>query len=191
MRCSAKRVGALTLCGLALSASAAQPQIQKGQSSDAITQVQHEQVHRENAKRWPAPVALSPDDGLSVIAAALDARVQATRQRDCSHLVHAIYLRAGFPYPYASSSDLYTGGDDFQRVTRPQPGDLVVWPGHVGIVVNPAQRVFFSRLRRGPGVDAYDARYWKERGQARFYRYIKNAPAHVATTRPVPSQRRK
>ena len=45
--------------------------------------------------------------------------------------------------------------------------------GHVGIVVNPAQRVFFSRLRSGPGVDAYDADYWKERGQVRFYRYIK------------------
>ena len=104
-------------------------------------------------KKKPAsgPAVLSPDDGLSVIAAALDAQVKAARQRDCSHLVHAIYLRAGFPYPYASSSDLYDGADDFQRVTRPQPGDLVVWPGHVGIVVNPAQRVFFSRLRSGPG----------------------------------------
>ena len=116
---------------------------------------------------------LSPDDGLSVIAAALDARVKAARQPDCSHLVHAIYLQAGFPYPYASSSDLYDGTDEFQRVTRPQPGDLVVWPGHVGIVVNPAQRAFFSRLRRGPGIDAYDAQYWKQRGQARFYRYVK------------------
>ena len=47
---------------------------------------------------------------------------------DCSHLVHAIYLQAGFPYPYASSSDLYDGTDDFRRVNRPQPGDLVVWP---------------------------------------------------------------
>jgi cell wall-associated NlpC family hydrolase len=174
------------LCGLALSASSAQPQIPEAQSSDATIQ-----VRREKPSRPPAPVALSPDDGLSVIAAALDARVQATRQRDCSHLVHAIYLRAGFPYPYASSSDLYAGADDFQRVTRPQPGDLVVWPGHVGIVVNPAQRVFFSRLRRGPGVDAYDAQYWKQRGQLRFYRYVKSAPARVATRRIASSQRRK
>ena len=152
MGIGAKTVAGLTLCGLALSASFAQPQSQQNPSSDATTQVRH-----EKASRRPVRVALSPDDGLSVIAAALDARVQATRQRDCSHLVHAIYLRAGFPYPYASSSDLYDGADDFQRVTRPQPGDLVVWPGHVGIVVNPAQRVFFSRLRSGPGVDAYDA----------------------------------
>ena len=186
MRFRANTVGALTLCGLALSASSVQPQIQKAQSSDAVTP-----IHRERARPRPAPVTLSPDDGLSVIAAALDARVQATRQRDCSHLVHAIYLQAGFPYPYASSSDLYDGADDFQRVTRPQPGDLVVWPGHVGIVVNPAQRVFFSRLRSGPGVDAYDAEYWKQRGQVRFYRYIRSAPAHVATTRLVLSQRHK
>jgi cell wall-associated NlpC family hydrolase len=184
----------LTLCGLALSASVAQPQIQDAEGLAASAEV-HQPVHREqvrakqvrakNASRRAAPVALSPDDGLSVIAAALDARVQATRQRDCSHLVHAIYLQAGFPYPYASSSDLYNGADDFQRVTRPQPGDLVVWPGHVGIVVNPAQSVFFSKLRRGPGIDAYDAQYWKERGQVRFYRYIKSAPARVAATRLV------
>jgi hypothetical protein len=61
----------------------------------------------------------------------------------------------------------------------------------VGIVVNPAQRVFFSRLRSGPGVDAYDADYWKERGQVRFYRYIKSPPARAAKTTVVLSQRRK
>ena len=143
MRLSAKKVGALTLCGLAFSASPAHPQTHAEQSGDAITH-----VRREKARRHPA--VLTPDDGLSVIAAALDARVTAARQPDCSHLVHAIYLQAGFPYPYASSSDLYDGTDDFERVTRPQPWDLAVWPGHVGIVVNPAQRVFFSRLRSGP-----------------------------------------
>jgi cell wall-associated NlpC family hydrolase len=190
MRFSAKIVGTLTLGGLALGASFAQQQIQDTESPAARAEVRHPQVRREqvraqNESRRAAPVALSRDDGLSVISAALDARVQATRQRDCSHLVHAIYLQAGFPYPYASSSDLYDGADDFQRVTRPQPGDLVVWPGHVGIVVNPTQRVFFSKLRHGPGIDAYDAQYWKERGQVRFYRYIKSSPTRVAATRIV------
>jgi cell wall-associated NlpC family hydrolase len=190
MRFSAKIVGTLTLGGLALGASFAQQQIQDTESPAARAEVRHPQVRREqvraqNESRRAAPVALSRDDGLSVISAALDARVQVTRQRDCSHLVHAIYLQAGFPYPYASSSDLYDGADDFQRVTRPQPGDLVVWPGHVGIVVNPTQRVFFSKLRHGPGIDAYDAQYWKERGQVRFYRYIKSSPTRVAATRIV------
>lgn len=184
MRFSAKTVEVLTLCGFALSVPSAQPQVQPARVASSS-------AHGEKAKRHSTPVALSPDDGLSVIAVALDARTQATRQPDCSHLVHAIYLRAGFPYAYASSSDLYDGTDDFRRVKHPQPGDLVVWPGHVGIVVNPAQRAFFSRLRSGPGIDAYDAQYWKQRGQARFYRYVTNSSSHVAATRVVVSQRHK
>src|SRR5207244_5564867 len=97
-----------------------------------------------------------------------------------SHLVHAIYLRAGFPYAYVRSSDLYKGIDEFQRVADPQPGDLVVWRGHVGIIVNPAQHIFFSAMRSGPGIDAYDAAYWKRRGKVRFFRYIE-----VRSAKPV------
>ncbi len=119
------------------------------------------------------PITLTQDDGLSVIAAALDAHVHFV-EHDCSHLVHAIYDRAGFSYPYADSSDLYRGTDQFRRVKHPQPGDLIVWRGHVGIVVSPARHVFFSDLSRGPGIDKYDAQYWKQRGPAKFYRYIKS-----------------
>ena len=126
--------------------------------------------------------ALTPDDGLAVIAAALDRRIR-FRHRDCSHLVHAIYGLAGFSYAYASSSDLYIGSEDFERVSVAQPGDLVVWRGHVGIVVNPAQHMFFSTLRSGLGIDTYDAPHWKRRGQARFYRYIKTCPAPGAPNR--------
>ena len=89
--------------------------------------------------------------------------------------MHAIYGRAGFPYSYAPSSDLYAGTHEFQRVSHPQAGDLVVWRGHAGIVVNPAQHVFFSALRSGFGTDAYNAPYWKQRGRVRFYRYIKSS----------------
>ena len=118
---------------------------------------------------------LTKDDGREVVEVALDKRIHMGRKRDCSHLVHAIYEQAGFSYPYASSSDLYRGTDDFRRVKKPQPGDLVVWRGHVGIVVNSARREFYSFLRHGPGIDEYDAQYWKERGPVRFYRYIKNS----------------
>lgn len=114
---------------------------------------------------------LTLDDRLSVIAAALDARVRSRSERDCSHLVHAIYEQAGFPYVYAPSSDLYRGTDGFQRIQTPEPGDLVVWRGHVGIVVKPSQHLFFSFLRSGPGIDDWEAAYWKKRGRARFYRY--------------------
>ena len=115
---------------------------------------------------------LNEDDRLSLLAAALDAIVRHS-ERDCSHLVHAIYQQAGFPYRYAPSSELYAGAQGFQRVKRPQPGDLVVWRGHVGIVVQPSQHIFFSFMRSGPGTDDYEAAYWKGRGHPRFYRYLK------------------
>jgi NlpC/P60 family len=127
--------------------------------------------------KTPALRLLSADDSLGVLSAALESRANSDSESDCSHLVHAIYERAGFPYPYASSSSLYAGKQEFQRVGRPQPGDLVVWPGHVGIVVNPAQRSFFSAVRSGLGVEPYDSPYWKERGRPRFLRYVTNARA--------------
>ena len=184
MRFAAITVEVLTLCGVALSASSTQAQVQPASSPDAVSQVRREPKSRH-------AVVLSKDDGRSVVATALEDRTHATRQPDCSHLVHAIYLRAGFPYPYASSSDLYDGTEDFRRVKHPQPGDLVVWPGHVGIVVNPAKHAFFSRLSSGPSVDAYDAKYWKQRGQVRFFRYIKSSSAHLAATRLAMNQRHK
>ena len=91
---------------------------------------------------------------------------------DCSHLVHTLYERAGHPYPYASSADLYRGAAHFLRVSAPQPGDLIVWPGHVGIVVNPAEHSFFSSVSAGAQTRDYTSPYWRSRGRARFYRYL-------------------
>lgn len=119
---------------------------------------------------------LTLDEGLAILNAALDSRHHAGFTSDCSHFVHGLYQRAGFPYEYASSSDLYAGIDEFRRVTNPQPGDLAVWRGHAGIVVNPAQYSFFSLLRSGPGVDTYDSPYWRHRGRPRFFRYVKAIP---------------
>jgi cell wall-associated NlpC family hydrolase len=130
-------------------------------------------LRQTRASRHKAPATITSDDGLSIIAVALDLQAARRRETDCSHLVHAIYGQAGFSYPYASSSELYQGTDSFRRVSKPQPGDLVVWNGHVGIVVNPGRRMFFSFLSQGPGIDTYNAQYWKERGPLRFYRYIR------------------
>jgi len=133
-----------------------------------------------NRHRDPAAARLlSQDEGLSVLGAALESRVHLGAKSDCSHLVHAIYERAGFPYPYVSSSDLYAGISEFRRVTRPQPGDLVAWPGHVGIAISPVQHSFYSALHSGLGVEKYDDPYWRARGRARFYRYVKAAPGTV------------
>ena len=131
------------------------------------------QVGKKNKNRD----RLTSDDRLSLIASALDARVQRQSEPDCSHLVHAIYAAAGFPYDYTPSSDLYDGAASFQRVKAPLPGDLVVWRGHVGIVIKPSQHIFFSYLSSGPGTDDYEAAYWKHRGRPRFYSYVrKNSP---------------
>jgi cell wall-associated NlpC family hydrolase len=126
--------------------------------------------------------ALSPDEGLSVIAAALDAKLRRDGGYDCSHLVHAIYERAGFRYAYANSDDLYDGVEGFRRVWQPQPGDVIVWHGHAGIVVRPSRHVFFSFLNAGPGIDDYQSSYWTARGIPRFYRYVKGNPCGRCTS---------
>jgi len=136
-------------------------------------------VHPEAAKSRLAPKLVNTDDGLAILGAALAGRYKVQGRSDCSHLVHTVYEKAGFPYKYESSSDLYAGIEEFRQVARPQPGDIVVWPGHAGIVVNPAQHTFYSALRSGFGVQPYDSIYWKGRGRPHFFRYVKAAPAPV------------
>jgi hypothetical protein len=130
-------------------------------------------THRTHPR--PATRTLTSDEGLAVISAALDAKVHMFSGADCSHLVHAIYERAGYSYAYLTSYDLYDGAEGFQRVWYPQPGDLIVWRGHVGIVVRPSRHVFYSFLRSGPTTDNYESPYWISRGVPRFYRYVKHA----------------
>ncbi len=166
MQIRAKLTVAAVLCGLSLCGLWSQERPRQSASSHALP--------RNAGKESDTDTTLSQDDRLSVIAAALDNRVRVHAERDCSHLVHVIYVRAGFPYAYAPSSDLYAGVEGFQRVKVPEPGDLVVWRGHAGIVIKPSQHIFFSFLRAGPGVDDYEAPYWKNRGHPRFYRYVKN-----------------
>src|SRR5262249_7955906 len=103
-------------------------------------------------------------------------------ETDCSHLVHAVYERAGFPYDYVTSRELYIGNPHFTRVHKPQPGDLIVWRGHVGIVIDPKERSFFSSVRSGPDTQFYDSVYWRSRGIARFYRYVTEKPLRGGPT---------
>ena len=134
----------------------------------------------------PAPgtaslsATLTPRQGEAIVAAAWTRERRGGPSPDCSHLVHEVYAIAGLRYPYTDSFDLYAGSENFVRVTRPQPGDLVVWRGHVGIVINPTEHSFYSSLNSGLGTDSYDAPYWRARGPARFYRYV-GAPRTGAT----------
>src|SRR6267378_2327309 len=142
-------------------------------------------VTRETPNLQQKPIgsrALTRSEGLAILDVALDSRYHAEFAFDCSHFVHGIYERAGLPYEYASSSDLYAGIDEFRRVANPQPGDSAVWRGHAGIVVNPVQHSFFSVLRSGPRVASYDSPYWKQRGRPHFFRYVKPVPSGARST---------
>ncbi len=90
---------------------------------------------------------------------------------DCSHFVNSLFQQAGLYYKYEPSRVLYRGTAAFKRVYHPRPGDLIVWPGHVGVVVDPDHTTFLSALTRGVRVSSYTSRYWRRRGQARFLRY--------------------
>src|SRR5579859_4291149 len=165
MRTGSKTAITALLCGLAFCAARGQ------QSTIANANVHGASPNRSYTRKIRT---LTSDDRLAVLASALDSKTPRLHEYDCSHLVHSIYERAGFSYAYASSDDLYEGVEGFQRVSRPETGDLVVWHGHMGIVIRPSRHVFFSFLHAGPGVDDYQSRYWRSRGEARFYRYIKN-----------------
>src|SRR5579862_7639847 len=54
---------------------------------------------------------------------------------DCSHFVNSVFEKVGVWYKYEPSRILYRGAPGFRRVFTPAEGDLIVWPGHVGIVV--------------------------------------------------------
>ncbi len=110
-------------------------------------------------------------EGMAIIAAALNFSHTHRTRPDCSHLVHEVYADAGLPYPYVDSLDLYRGARGFKVVKHPQPGDLVVWRTHSGIVVDPDEHSFYSSLNSGLGVDYYDSHYWKHKGKPRFYRF--------------------
>lgn len=165
MRTPAKTKSAALLCGIALYAGAAAALVSAQTAPRQAASGSHERrAHR----------TLTSDEGLTVVSAALDSRVRRYAGHDCSHLVHAVYERAGFPYAYADSNDLYDGVESFRRVKHPQPGDLVVWRGHAGIVLRPSRHVFFSFMSTGPATDDYENRYWRGRGHPRFYRYLRN-----------------
>jgi hypothetical protein len=108
---------------------------------------------------------------------------------DCSHLVHSLYERVGLHYQYATSRTLYRGIEKFQRVLQPRSGDVVVWRGHMGIVVDPSQHSFLSALKTRVKTSSYISGYWKHRGPPRFFRFAFSAEKLKEmdrTGRPVP-----
>lgn len=138
----------------------------------------------------PAWRLLTFEEGRSIVSTAWDQEQPAKGTLDCSHLIHAVYKKAGFEYSYDSSFELYDGNEHFVRVKFPHAGDLIVWPGHVGIVVDPLLHSFFSLVSTGLDEQNYEGTYWKSRGTPRFYRYkvqTGGAPGATQTAAATPA----
>ena len=174
---SVARVIALAVClaaawmagGSAARAQAA-PAAQAKVQTPPAAQVKPQAASTEQESA-PTFRLLNAKQGRSIVDAAKDQDQTGRDPQDCSHLVHQAYLDAGFEYPYVNSFELYAGNENFQRVRHPRAGDLIVWPGHVGIVLDPIEHSFYSQVRTGLEAQDYLGTYWKARGRPRFYRY--------------------
>jgi hypothetical protein len=125
---------------------------------------------------------LTAQEGRALVHLAVQ-RPIASANPDCSHLVHQILSDAGLFYPYATSFEIFAGIPQFRRVRHAQPGDLIAWPGHVGLVVDPKRTTFFSSTSSGLRTAEYTSNYWRHRGYARFYRYVVTAATQFAAHR--------
>lgn len=114
---------------------------------------------------------LSAEQGEALVDFAVESAADLRSQPDCSHFVHLVYSDAGLNYAYQDSRVLRQGVPEFTRVKRPQAGDLIVWPGHVGIVTSAREKTFFSSVRSGIITESWTAAHWRARGTPRFFRY--------------------
>jgi NlpC/P60 family len=127
---------------------------------------------QDQGKELRHPLRLvSREEGEAIARTALQHWPQLRDKPDCSHLAHEVYTAAGLDYVYAPTNDVFDGIEGFERVTRPQAGDLVVWRGHMGIVIDPEDESFYSSVISGISVSNFGSSYWESRGPRRFYRY--------------------
>jgi hypothetical protein len=126
---------------------------------------------------------LTVEEGRLIVTAAWPQSASLQGPQDCSHLVHQIYRNAGFEYTYVGSREMYAGNKSFARVRLPHAGDLIVWPGHMGIVVDPFKHSFYSLVSTGWEEQDYETPYWRSRGRPRFYRYKVQNPIVLSTTK--------
>ena len=142
------------------------------QDQDVVTRRASPQTQNKEVVIRPAQgVAsrvVSRGEGTAIAELTLQHWPQVRDKPDCSHLVHDIYSEVGLEYDYASSNEIFEGIDSFQLVEQPQPGDLVAWRGHVGIVIDPEDHSFYSSVNGGFSVSQFDSSYWLNRGPRRF-----------------------
>ncbi|HMD15342.1 MAG TPA: NlpC/P60 family protein [Terriglobales bacterium] len=130
---------------------------------------------------------LTRAEGAALVDRALEYSASSPRL-DCSHLVHEVLTTTGLAYPYATSNEIFAGIPQFRRVRSAQPGDLIVWPGHVGLVVDTERSEFLSSKGSGIGTDNYSSEYWQTRGRPRFYRYVVGDATELAGLGDIPAR---
>jgi hypothetical protein len=130
---------------------------------------------------------LTRAEGVALVDRALEYSASSPRL-DCSHLVHEVLSTTGLAYPYATSNEIFAGIPQFRRVRSTQPGDLIVWPGHVGLVVDAERSEFLSSKGGGVGTDNYRSEYWQTRGHPRFYRYVVGDGTELAGLGDIPAR---
>src|SRR5437899_5104676 len=132
---------------------------------------------------------LNVEEGRTIAEAARDQAQPRRGGGDGSDPVHQGDLDAGVEYPDASAFELYSGDENLERVRHPQPGEVIVWPGHVGIVLEPLARSFYSLVSTGPEAQNYEGPYWQSRARPRFYRYnVDSAEILTAAKTPTPAR---
>jgi cell wall-associated NlpC family hydrolase len=83
---------------------------------------------------------------------------------DCSHFVWRVFKRFVPRLPYLST-DAFLGSQFFEPLSDPpRPPDLVLWEGHVAILVNPEAGSFIgSQSSTGVAIATFQNPYWHER----------------------------
>jgi hypothetical protein len=76
---------------------------------------------------------------------------------DCSQWIYACYKRAGAPSP---GTNTYQMESMSRRTNQPQPGDLLLGPGHVELYVGGGRTIGHGT----PPIDYSDVNYWKAKG---------------------------
>jgi cell wall-associated NlpC family hydrolase len=101
---------------------------------------------------------------------------------DCSHFVYQVLnaarkktAAAGLApqlIDYRSTGTIEASGLFFP-VPIPEPGDLVLWDGHVGIITDPQRGTFIgAQTSTGVAQASYTGGYWATRSGKRFLRFV-------------------